>query len=398
MKKFAQEKRISTPTEQGALAATIEEVFLGLFSGEIAENNALFVEKLRRMRLELDDEVRRLALEYEGIRGEEKQDGKPVDEAVVTEEEIAYNIYLDNFLREIEEDEWVLGLKAAQAKAVAKKGNKKKKRKKKKAARAAEQHRSVRAKENSSAVRSLSPFDIERFLEYAHQVLPERLQSVENYASGIGIEPDANFRRLKKEIEAFVARLPFPDGGDVLTRHKICELDQEVQASLRALERWVEDKLEAQTPDDGGPDQEQILEDRMSEFIRHVFDVIAKADLAEARNNGESTCVDVTPEMVPHINRYFHNLRLKLNREIQIGNKRRFLKMNEALAFYVTRKSKTPDILFCISVHRWRLRQKPDLDRKHSQSLAHMDERFWEDLDKRDRNSFYVLHIPKPRK
>ncbi|MEP3248295.1 MAG: hypothetical protein ABJN40_21555 [Sneathiella sp.] len=392
---FAKEKRLKHPSEFEALDSVLGEVSLQLFSGAIARSHVEFLQKITQKKEGVDEGVREKAREYVDGRAEAKQDENPDQEMLGRE--AAYNIYLEDFLRELEEEQKE-GIEQALAKAVAKKGNKKKKRKKKKAAHAAEQHRSVRAKENSSAVRSISPFDIERFLEYAHQVLPERLQSVENYALGIGIEPDPNFRRLKKEIEDFVAHLPFSNGGDVLTRHKICELDQEVQASLRALESWVEDKLEAQTPDDGGPDQEQILEDRMSEFIRHVFDVIAKADLAEARNNGESTCVDVTPEMVPHINRYFHNLRLKLNREIRIGNKRRFLKMNEALAFYVTRKSKTPDILFCISVHRWRLRQKPDLDRKHSQSLAHMDERFWEDLDKRDRNSFYVLHIPKLRK
>jgi hypothetical protein len=84
------------------------------------------------------------------------------------------------------------------------------------------------------------------------------------------------------------------------------------------------------------------------------------------------------------------------NRNNLIAGLRRSLAPNEAFALYVTKSSRTPDAWFCISVHRWVLKENVQGSNLRP---GYVNVKSWRDMQRLvgSIGSYYVLHIPWPK-
>ncbi len=137
--------------------------------------------------------------------------------------------------------------------------------------------------------------------------------------------------------------------------------------------------------------------ERMDRFCASVISEITHKPLREGFGKGGFLDVFMDYWMHAGAVKRLHRLIIHPKGRLQIAGLNRELKQTEALALHVTNSSNTEKAWFCISVHRWVLRNtssgvSDDRD-------GYIDPAYWEDQQKLpgEVSSFYVLHIPWPK-
>jgi len=235
------------------------------------------------------------------------------------------------------------------------------------------------------------------FCTYAKDQLIETLAAFENLLKKYGEDPISvgglaqiytDTAAMKKEIGTFRGQEHWSE----VALRSISDKYDALMARYRALTVTLNKWYYARTAQSRN---QQKYNAHFKRFKQAVCIHLAEASLFEARNYGGILSMPPSLDMASDIYQYFHCRALPEIRRVQTSKGSRQLLPNEMLGCYVTNRQGTENRWFCISVHRWVLKDVPDMT-AYNRSSTYLDEKVWSDQDKHLGNAWYVLHIPYP--
>lgn len=231
----------------------------------------------------------------------------------------------------------------------------------------------------------------EAFLSQSNSVLNIALTSLSEMEGEV--QPSERVKELRQEINACVQNIShferstklWKKPGFVALNSKVSDLQQQCDMILDAF---------FQSTRPLSPDEQDQAE--FQQFCKAVQGHMRNQKMIQAHNRGGVLDICTRRSMWYDIRQYFHGHPLERYASVLFIRPDRELQANEALAYYVTRNSRTPGIQFCISVHLWRIKKNVAGDPLWLPD-GRLNPECWEDQDRGLNTSYYVLHIPVPQ-
>lgn len=239
----------------------------------------------------------------------------------------------------------------------------------------------------------ISSFSVDLFLAYAQKRLKDELArySAMLQQSPLAVASDGPQSDFSKKCAALESKVSKLQKSKNFSHQSLTDLNNQVETLINNILEATT-KLEAPVQEER---QAAQFNTGLDKFCNNVLQHFTGVLLVEAQNCGGRISSELSLSMGPYIRKFFHNRIFEYSGEADIGARHRKLSLTEKFAFYVTRKSNTDEIWFCISLHRWVLKDSTNWD-AISKAYDFIDPEHWKDSDRWLGNSYYVLHIPYP--